>query len=139
MRGQAGGGDAGAAYGGDGVTMTLDGIEQLTLKQMAEFKAPQSTPAGCVGTLWTAEKYAVEIDAMRICLLPPHWQNISVYDYPKLFTLLERRQFAVVARDGDYTLLFDPQQQAFALGYGPDGNIATDAYPSCAVTTFASR
>ena len=89
MRGQAGGGDAGAAYGGDGVTMTLDGIEQLTLKQMAEFKAPQSTPAGCVGTLWTAEKYAAEIDAMRICLLPPHWQNISVYDYPKLFTLLE--------------------------------------------------
>jgi hypothetical protein len=119
--------------------MTLEEIEQLTLKQMAEFEAPKSTPAGCVGTLWTAEKYAAEIDAMRLCLLPPHWQNVSVYDYPKLSTLLERREFAVLARDGDYTLLFDPQQQSFALGYGRDGDISTDAYPSCAVTTFASR
>jgi hypothetical protein len=139
VRGEAGGGDAGAAYRGDGVSMTLDEIEQLALTQMAEFKVPESTPAGCVGTPWTGEKYAVEIDAMRLCLLKAHWQTVSVYDYPKLSTLLERREFAVVARDGDYTLLFDPQQQAFALGYGPDSDIATDAYPSGAVTTFAAR
>jgi hypothetical protein len=119
--------------------MTLDEIEQLTLTQMAEFEAPQSTPSGCVGTLWTAEKYAAEIVAMRTFLLKPHWQAVSVYDYPQLSTLLERREFAVVARDGDYTLLFDPQQKAFALGYGPEGEIATDAYPSDAVTTFAAR
>jgi len=139
VRGEAGGGDAGAACGGDGVTMTLEEIEELTLKQMAEFQAPTSNHSGCIGVPWGAERYAAEIVVMRTFLVKPHWQTITVYDYPHRRTELEKREFAVVARDGDATLLFDPKQQAFALGYGPDGGIATDAYPSDAVTTFASR
>jgi hypothetical protein len=121
------------------VTITLDEIEQLTLKQMADFQPPIHQHAGLVGTPWTAERYAAEIAAMRSFLLKPHWQTVSVYDYPQRRTQLEKRDFAVVARDEEYTLLFDPQQHAFALGYGPHGDITTDAYPSDAVSTFASR
>jgi len=119
--------------------MTLDQIEQLTLRQFAEFEVPAVKASGLVGVPWTAERYAAEITAMRPFLLKPEWQVVAVYDYPFRRTQLEKRDFAVVARDGEYTLLFDPQQQAFALGYGPDGDISTDAYPSDAVTTFASR
>jgi hypothetical protein len=139
VRGEAGGGHAGAACGGDGVTMTLDEIGELTVSQMAEFKLPVVTHAELVGVPWKTEIYAVEITAMRAFLLKPKWQAVMVYDYPQRSTLLEKRDFAVVARDGECTLLFDPQQHAFALGYGPDDAIATDAYPSDAVSTFASR
>jgi hypothetical protein len=139
VRGEKGCRYAGAAYGGAGVTMTLDEIEQLTLKEMAEFQPPVHQQVGLVGILWTAEKYAAEIVGMRSFLLKPHWQTVSVYDYPQRRTQLERREFAIVARDDEYTLLFDPQQHAFVLGYGPDGGITTDAYPSDAVSTFASR
>ena len=118
--------------------MTLNEIEELTVTQMAEFKQPVVKQA-LLGVPWTDERYDAEIAAMRPFLLKPSWQAVLVYDYPQRRTLLEKRDFAVVARDGDYTLLFDPQQQAFVLGYGPDGKITTDAYPSDAVSTFASR
>ena len=119
--------------------MTLDEIEQLTLTQFAEFEVPTSTSSGLVGVPWSADRYAAAILEMRTFLIKPSWQLVGVYDYPLRKTLLGTRDFAVVARDGDYTLLFDPQQSAFVLGFDFDGHITTDAYPSDAVSTFASR
>jgi hypothetical protein len=57
------------------MTMTLDEIEQLTVRQMMEFTLPAVTHEGLIGLPWTSECYAEEIAAMRGFLLKPHWQD----------------------------------------------------------------
>jgi|LFEF01.1.fsa_nt_gb hypothetical protein len=119
-------------------------LKAFVLKDMQLFYDEYETPpqGTTVGTPWSKELIAAELEKMRPCLIDPFLTECLVQDTHDQLNADPPivRNCWVVAIDGSYGLLFDPEAGDFALAcQSPSREWGTIGVRGDAVTTFLAR
>jgi len=120
----------------------LEEIKAALLYEIDHFKPPDHSKAiGLIGVPWSAQRYLDEVVKMRKCLIEPYWHLAFIGNTATAMgkEQAEQRTVAVLAKDMNYVLCFDPHLQTYALGWtNSEGQISTFSYGD-AVGIFVSR
>jgi phosphoserine phosphatase len=108
-------------------------------KYLQTFEAP--LPGTTLGTPWSRDKVAAELETMRSLLVIPYEASYVCGDSPNTLKLTEPQKKAwVVAADGSYKLLFDPEAGDFVLVHASrEGTLASWGIRGDASSTFLAR
>ena len=122
--------------------MNPSDLQRLVLDEMQKylqgFEAP--LPGTTLGTPWSRDKVAAELETMRTLLVAPYEATYLCGDPPDALKNTESQKKGwVVAADGSYKL-FDPEAGDFVLVHASqEGTLASWGIRGDASSTFLAR
>lgn len=122
--------------------MTASELKSFVLQDMkmylAEYEVP--APGTTVGTPWSKERVARELEKMLPCVIDPFATEYFLEDTEEQRTAGIRRTCWVIAIDGSYGLLYDPTAEDFVLAcQSSENEWGSIGVRGDAVTTFLAR
>ena len=98
-------------------------------------------PAGAIGVLHQADEIRALLDAMRLCLVEPHWEEVNVCNSPEesWTGVGVRRMCVTMAEDEGYVLVFDPIDEEYHLAWRSEDGLGTWGVRGDGVGCFIAR
>lgn len=98
-------------------------------------------PAGAIGTPLPAEEIRSHLDAMRLCLVEPRWEEVHIRNKPEEIKtgVGIRRMCVTMAEDEGYVLVFDPVDEEHHLAWRSEQGLGTWGVRGDAVGCFIAR
>ena len=94
-------------------------------------------PAGAVGTPLPADEIRTLLDAMRLYLVEPRWEEVHICNIPENAGV--RRKCVTMAEDDGYVLVFDPVDEEYHLAWRSERGLGTWGVRGDAVGCFLAR
>ena len=98
-------------------------------------------PAGAIGNPLRADEIRTLLDAMRLCLVEPRWEEVNVCNTPEesWTGIGARRMCVTMAEDNGYVLVFDPVENQYHLAWRSDSGLNTWGVRGDRVGCFIAR
>jgi hypothetical protein len=98
-------------------------------------------PAGAVGTPFPAGEIRTLLDAMRLYLVAPRWEEVHIRNTPEEIRtgVGVRRMCVTMAEDDGYVLVFDPVDEEYHLAWRSEHGLGTWGVKGDAVGCFLAR
>jgi len=123
--------------------MNPSDLQRFVLDEMRRYLDGYESPAPstALGTPWTKDKIAIELEAMRSLLIEPYESSYLCGGAIDATNNPPRQKPAwVVASDGIYRLLFDPEARDFVLAHASgEGKLSSWGIRGDASSTFLAR
>ena len=117
--------------------MRADEVKALVEREIAGFR--YGPPEGTIGTTWSSERVAFEVETLRASLIDPQLVTVEIADSGSPGP---RRELWVVTctLENGYLVVFDPESQTFGLAVGGERPPPqTVAVWGDLITTFMAR
>jgi hypothetical protein len=98
-------------------------------------------PAGAVGTPLPADEIRALLDAMRLHLVEPRWEEVHICNTAEEIRtgVGVRRMCVTIAEDNGYVLVFDPVDEEYHLAWRSEHGLGTWGVRGDAVGCFLAR
>jgi hypothetical protein len=98
-------------------------------------------PAGAIGTPLPSDEIRALLDAMRLCLVEPRWEEVHICNTPEEIRtgVGVRRICVTMAEDESYVLVFDPVDEEYHLAWRSKSGLGTWGVRGDAVGCFLAR
>jgi hypothetical protein len=99
-------------------------------------------PPGAVGTPLSSKEIQDHLSLMRLCLVPPRWEEVEVRDtFEQIQTNVgPKRKCVTIAEDENgYVLMFDSEENSYVLAYRNGTRLGTFGIRGDAVGCFLAR
>jgi hypothetical protein len=96
-------------------------------------------PAGAIGIPLQADQIRAYLDAMRPCLVEPHWEQVNICNSLEGSSVSVRRMCVTMAEDGGYVLVFDPVDEEYHLAWRSERGLGTWGIRGDGVDCFIAR
>ena len=108
-------------------------------RQISEYV--YEVPAGATGRPLPADEVRSHLDAMRLCLVAPRWEEVHIRNTPEEVRtgVGVRRMCVTIAEDAGYVLVFDPVDEQHHLAWRSEHGLGTWGVRGDAVGCFIAR
>jgi len=98
-------------------------------------------PPGAVGTPLPADQIRSDLEAMRLCLVEPRWEEVEIRNTADEIRndVGHTQKCVTLAEDGSYVLIFDPIGEEFHLAWRHESGLGTWGVRGDAVGCFIAR
>ncbi len=117
----------------------FDRLRRDVEREIAEYV--YEVPAGAIGMPLSPEQIRADLDAMRLCLVEPRWEEVLVCNTAEQIETGAGliRNCVTLAEDDGYVLLFDPIDNEYHLAWRSEVGLRTWGVRGDAVGCFIAR
>ncbi len=98
-------------------------------------------PAGSMGNPLPADVIRSYLNAMRLCLVEPHWEKVNICNSREETStgVGVKRMCVTMAEDEGYVLVFDPVDEEYHLAWRSEDSLGTWGVRGDGVGCFIAR